>query len=273
MRVPTVNPLVSVITPVYNGSKYIRELIGSVQRQSYKNIEHIVIDDGSTDDGATVRILRSFPQIRWSTRPNRGQYATLNEGIAQAKGEIITIISADDKYAGPDVIGTAVWGFGRNRMYDAVYGDTIRIDENGVALAGEPPRSNPVWMYKYYPGISHCSLLITRDFLMKQDIRFDETLRYVGDYDWILRIIRAGCRFKRIRSPIAMYRYHASQLSLDMTPRRVEELEEMRVRYGKPNPAVAFIVNKWWRGVKLWRTVEVRVCNLLPGGSSMRATK
>jgi glycosyltransferase involved in cell wall biosynthesis len=53
-------PLVSIITPVYNGAEYLDELIQSVLRQDYPNIEHLIIDDGSQDDGATVSVLKKY---------------------------------------------------------------------------------------------------------------------------------------------------------------------------------------------------------------------
>ncbi|MBE3118290.1 MAG: glycosyltransferase, partial [Candidatus Atribacteria bacterium] len=89
-------PLVSIITPVYNGAAFIEELILSVQRQDYPNIEHIIIDDGSRDDGATIAILKRYPHLRWWSRENKGQYATMNEGLEAAKGEFVCFISADD---------------------------------------------------------------------------------------------------------------------------------------------------------------------------------
>ena len=65
-------PLVSIITPVYNGAEYLNEMIQSVQRQDYPNIEHLIIDDGSQDDGATVAILEKYPHLRWWSRENKG---------------------------------------------------------------------------------------------------------------------------------------------------------------------------------------------------------
>ena len=79
-------PLVSIVTPVYNGSLYLEEFIRSVLAQDYPRIEHIVIDDGSTDGGATVEILKRFPHLRWWSRENKGQYPTMNEGFAAADG-------------------------------------------------------------------------------------------------------------------------------------------------------------------------------------------
>ena len=64
-------PLVSIITAVRNGSRYLSALIESVLAQDYPRIEHIVIDDGSDDDDATIRILEQYPHLRWWTRENQ----------------------------------------------------------------------------------------------------------------------------------------------------------------------------------------------------------
>jgi glycosyltransferase involved in cell wall biosynthesis len=82
-------PLISIITPVYNGREYLEELIQSVLNQSYPKIEHLIIDDGSEDGGATLSILKRYPHLRWWSRENKGQYSTMNEGLLEAKGEII----------------------------------------------------------------------------------------------------------------------------------------------------------------------------------------
>ena len=65
--------LVSIITPTCNGAEYLEELIQSVTRQVYPNIEHLVIDDGSQYGGATVAILNRYPHLRWWSRENKGQ--------------------------------------------------------------------------------------------------------------------------------------------------------------------------------------------------------
>jgi glycosyltransferase involved in cell wall biosynthesis len=244
-------PLVSIVTPVYNGSKYIEELITSVLEQDYPRIEHMVIDDGSDDDGATVGILRRYPHLRWWSTKNKGQYATLNEGMMAARGELVTVISADDKYAARVAVSSAVSALASAAEHDAVYGDTVRVDEDGHVVDNEPPRSVPIWLFRYYPGVSHCSLLVRRRFLIERGILFDESCTYFGDYDWIIRLIRSGCRFKRLRKPIAMYRQHALQRSLDVNPARTAELRRLSELHGKLNPIGVFIVNRWWRLTKL----------------------
>ena len=99
-------PFFSIITPVYNGAAFLPDLIASVQAQTFSDYEHIIIDDGSTDDGATIGVLEAVDdsRIHWWTRANRGQYATQNEGIQAARGRWIVVIAADDILAAPDVL-------------------------------------------------------------------------------------------------------------------------------------------------------------------------
>jgi glycosyltransferase involved in cell wall biosynthesis len=92
--------MISVITPVYNGEKYIEDCIKVVVDQNCPNIEHIIIDGGSTD--ATVDIIKkctqSYSHIRWISEKDRGQSDAMNKGIAMAKGNIIAILNVDDFY-------------------------------------------------------------------------------------------------------------------------------------------------------------------------------
>ena len=79
-------PLVSIIIPVYNGSDYLKEAIESALAQTYSNIEILVVNDGSCDDGKTEEIALSYKdRIRYITKPNGGVSSALNLGIAQMK--------------------------------------------------------------------------------------------------------------------------------------------------------------------------------------------
>src|SRR3712207_1545890 len=125
---PRHRPLVSTVTPVFNGSRFLGQLLESVRTQSYPHIEHIVIDDGSNDGGATLDVLRRHPGVRWWTRDNRGQYATLNEGFAAAGGQIMTTISADDFYVNPRAVEEVVDYFQGHSECDLVLGRTRHVD-------------------------------------------------------------------------------------------------------------------------------------------------
>ena len=104
-----------------------RNLILSVRSQNYPNIEHIVIDDGSQDDGATVAILKRYPHLHWWSRENLGQYATMNEGLEAARGEIVCFVSADDLVL-PDAVHRVIEIMQRHPEYDGIAGLTQFID-------------------------------------------------------------------------------------------------------------------------------------------------
>ena len=93
------DPLVSVITPVLNGGSTLELTLRSVAAQKYRNLEHIVIDGGSTDQ--TLDILRRFRSsipFRWVTEKDSGMYSAINKGIAMARGDVLAYLNADDLY-------------------------------------------------------------------------------------------------------------------------------------------------------------------------------
>ncbi len=93
--------LVSIITPIYNGEKYIEECIKSVLNQSYKNIEMIIIDDGSTDNSENIikKYSNSFPYIKYiKCKENKGVWSARNIGIENARGRFIAFLDTDDLY-------------------------------------------------------------------------------------------------------------------------------------------------------------------------------
>jgi len=226
-------PLVSIVTPTFNSARYLEDLLLSVAAQDYPRIEHIVIDDGSSDDGATVALLRRYPAVRWWSRENRGQYATMNEGFRAATGDFITTISADDAYADTRAIGSMAEFMAGHPECDVVHGYTQHRDENGTPLPIQPYQRYPPWMLRYNLGcILHCSLLVRRERLVEDDLFFDESLRYVGDADWLVRLYLKKCRFSRIERYVGAYRHHGQQVTTMATgDRRADALRrEERAR-------------------------------------------
>jgi glycosyltransferase involved in cell wall biosynthesis len=122
-------PRVSIITPSFNKGPYIEETILSVRNQTYKNIEHIIIDGGSTDE--TLSILKKYGNdLTWISEPDNGQSDAINKGWRLAKGDIIAYLNADDTYL-PDAIETAIHFFEENPEIYMLYGDGITTDEKG----------------------------------------------------------------------------------------------------------------------------------------------
>jgi len=206
-------PLVSVITPVNDGAEYLEELIQSVLQQDYPNIEHLIIDDGSQDGGTTLAILQKYDHLRWWSRENKGQYETMNEGLLAAQGEVVCFVSADDVISS-GAITSAMEFLARCPNYDGVFGVTNYIDKRGkIRPYLVPFRKAPISFYPYFAHISHCSLYIRLSSLQKHGLLFDPALRYVGDYDWMIRIHKSGLRIGRLDQELSKVRIHDDQTS------------------------------------------------------------
>jgi len=92
--------MISVITPVYNGERFIEACIQAVIDQQCFNVEHIIVDGGSKDNTVSIieRYAQLHPHIRWISEPDRGQSDAMNKGIAMAKGKVLAILNVDDYY-------------------------------------------------------------------------------------------------------------------------------------------------------------------------------
>src|SRR5581483_2193431 len=91
------SPRISVITPCMNAARYLAEAIESVLREAREDVEHIVVDGGSTDD--TLKVIARYPHLKVIGGPDQGIYDALNKGLALARGAIVGILNADDRYA------------------------------------------------------------------------------------------------------------------------------------------------------------------------------
>jgi glycosyltransferase involved in cell wall biosynthesis len=139
--------LVSIVTPSFNQSKYLPDLIRSVQAQSYRPIEHILIDGASTDE--TIAILRAYEKdshgisVSWQSEPDRGQAHAVNKGFEQAKGEIIGWINSDDVYFHKGVIERVVREFQAHPEVDVIHGNVVKITaDNLISLIWCIPEFN-----------------------------------------------------------------------------------------------------------------------------------
>src|SRR5437762_832816 len=123
-------PLASIVVPVFNGARYLRESLDSIVQQSYPRIEVLVMDDASTD--ATPEIVSSYGnRVKSHRQPcNRGQFGNVNDGIALAQGEFIAVYHADDVYA-PSIVEKEVEFLQRYPEAGAVFSLDVFIDAEG----------------------------------------------------------------------------------------------------------------------------------------------
>ena len=122
--------LVSVITPLYNSERFIRDALQSVLDQTHSNLELLVVDDGSPDDSADVVESMGDPRITVFRQDNRGPCRARNSAIARAKGDYIGFIDHDDHWA-PDKLEKQVAHLEANPTVGVSYGPSAFIDEDG----------------------------------------------------------------------------------------------------------------------------------------------
>lgn len=117
---------VSIITVTHNSAKYLLDCIDSVRSQSFPNIEHIIIDGGSTDGTLDIIRRNEHHVAAWLSEPDRGMYDAINKGIELASGDIVGVLNSDDMFASPHVIKDIVACF-RKTGTDTVYGDLVYV--------------------------------------------------------------------------------------------------------------------------------------------------
>jgi glycosyltransferase involved in cell wall biosynthesis len=210
-------PLVSAIIATYNRAHIVCEAIESILRQSYDNIELIVVDDGSTDN--TQDKLREYDdRIRVVHQSNSGPAAAWNAGINASRGEIIAFLGSDDIWL-PTFVERQVSVLQRCDesvpccLANAVL--SFRIRKHTTAFHNAP--INPVHEEGIWSNVSE--VLTTRFILFGQTVairrgalervRFDESLRYLEDYDLALRLSLQG-PWAFIREPLVVWRQGAS---------------------------------------------------------------
>ena len=206
------NPLVSIVIPVYNGSNYIIEAIDSALTQTYKNIEVIVVNDGSKDDGKTEQIAKSYGnKIRYFKKENGGVSTALNLGIRKMKGEYFAWLSHDDVYY-KDKIEKQISFLHKTGNNECIlYGDIEFINDYGenISFLRVSPKSDNNYEPILFGYINGCTILINKNCLKKSGI-FCEYLYTAQDYDMWFRLAK-DFNFKHIPYILAKSRIHFNQ--------------------------------------------------------------
>ncbi|MBN1427559.1 MAG: glycosyltransferase [Anaerolineae bacterium] len=205
------SPLVTVITPTYNHANYLPEAIESVLSQDYPNIEYIVLDDGSTD--GTRQVLEQYTgRLVWESHSNMGEARTVNKGWQMARGEFVFTLSSDDLML-PGLIDTSVKTMLLYPEALVTYPDWIVIDQLSRQVGYDPvpefSYANMVRWHMCFPGPGSC---IRRRAFALEPMR-DPSLRFVGDFDYFLRLGLHGL-FVHIPQTLAAWREHPSSITV-----------------------------------------------------------
>lgn len=187
----TFQPLVSIVIPVYNGANYLHEAIESALAQTYQYIEVLVVNDGSTDDGATEQVALSFGErIRYFRKENGGVASALNCGIQEMRGDYFSWLSHDDVYYPHKVETQVTFLKDRDDKEIVLYSDFDIIDEKSshkrTIVSGKfRPDQFCIALVLSCP-LHGCDALVPRSCFINSGL-FDESLVTTNDYDMWFR--------------------------------------------------------------------------------------
>lgn len=251
------NPLVSLIMPLYNHEKYIKKSINTILNQSYKKIELIIIDDGSTDKSA--EIVKNFKdkRIKYFYQKNRGVKElnkTINKGFKLSSGSLITMVTSDDFW--PKNRLKKQIGFFKNDNIDLVFGNMAIVDENGKLITYRKPdipdnfnsleKKIKIKNYFYTNYIPQPTTLIRAKALKKINGYIQKKYMYAEDYPTQLNLMMNG-EILYIDQNFSYYRLHENQ----MTNLHLEKMVLSDIRY----------LNEYYRSLSLKKRINTGINN------------
>jgi hypothetical protein len=233
---------VSIIIPAYNAAATLSRTLDSISVQTFGNWEGIVVNDGSTD--STAEIAAAFAaresRIRVINRPNGGESAARNTGVAEATGDWLLFLDADD-WVAPECLERLTAALQSDASLDAVHCGWVRVAADGteVSESFRAPDGDlfPTLARRAAFPVHAC---MVRRALVEEAGRFDTTLRKSPDWDLWQRIARAGAKFGSIPQVLAFYRMTPGSASLEPAEMLRDGLTVLRRGRGAdprvPNP-------------------------------------
>jgi glycosyltransferase involved in cell wall biosynthesis len=211
-----VSPLVSVVIPVFNGERFLREAVQSVLSQKHSPLEVIIVDDGSTD--GTENVARGLPApVRYLHQTNQGPAAARNRGIEQAQGSLIAFADADDLWP-PDKLELQLPCLITDPAIEIVIGriQQVLLGQTQAEEFGEPAFS-----------VNLGSAVIRKSVFERVGL-FDETMRYSEDVDWFMRAREGGAAIMSIDAVTLFYRQHEENMTRGKSTSELNVLKALK---------------------------------------------
>ncbi|MGF1630921.1 MAG: glycosyltransferase family 2 protein [Kiloniellaceae bacterium] len=225
----TRRPLVSVVIPAFNAEATLAETVASAQRQSLSDIEILIVDDASTDATLALahRLAAQDPRVKViAAGDNRGPAGARNLGLAGATGDWIALLDADDAFEAERL--TQLVEMARDCGADLLADNLLLEDEDGRTEPMLPPSETgscaPMSAAEFLLGnlpdparprksYGFLKPLMSRDFLLRHGLRYDEELRFAEDFAFYLACLTAGARFYLSQQPLYRYRLRGDSLT------------------------------------------------------------
>ena len=211
---------ISVITPSFNQGQFIADCIDSVLAQTGVEIEHIVTDAGSTDN--TIEVLRRYPHLIWSSEPDKGMSDGINKGFCKATGDWLMWLNCDD-YLLPGALAKVADFINRHPAADVVHGDCVYVDEDKNPIRRKFDTPVDRWDFLFVG----CCIPSTATFYQRKIIDsghlLDIEYRNCMDWEYYLRLCRAGYHFQYLSAAIADFRLHDESTTQKNLQRMIDE--------------------------------------------------
>ena len=220
-------PLVSIIVNCFNGEVFLKDCLSSIINQNYQNWELIFWDNKSQDESA--KIFKSYEDKRfkyfYSTK-HTTLYEARNLAIENSKGEFISFLDTDDMWA-QNKLDIQIPFFDNPRIglvYSNLYIIKQNIKKKKLYIKNKLP-SGEIYndLIKNY-NVGILTVVMRKFFYQKLKKKFDARFSIIGDFDLFLRLAKL-CEFKSIQKPLAYYRLHTQNLSINSKNKEIEEFE------------------------------------------------
>jgi glycosyltransferase involved in cell wall biosynthesis len=242
-RPPENPPSIAIVTPAYNHGDYIRATIDSVLSQNYPRLNYIVMDGCSTD--GTKDILESYGnQLNWLSEPDDGQADAINIGFRHVSGDIMGWLNSDDLLA-PGTLNYVARFFQENPEIDFVYGLRVTIDKEGseVGRVILPPHDSK--------ALRHGNFIPQETMFWRRRVwetigGVNPKLQFAMDWDFSLRALASGARFKRLPRFLGLFRIYPEQKSQAIVPTGEFESAQLRQTHVKQGYTPADFRRGFW---------------------------
>ncbi len=221
-------PIVSIITVVYNAVNLLEKTIANVLNQSYPHIEYLIIDGGSTDGTLELITKHDHDIAYWVSEPDQGLYDAMNKGIKAATGDYLWFINAGDLIYLPDVTerifsGSPPWA-------DVYYGDTMLVNSNyqEIGLRRLRPPKKLSWK-SFQKGmlVCHQSILVKRSIADAYDLNYQHS----ADFDWVIKALKKADHIYNTKMILAAF-LDGGQSKHNIRSSLQERFHSMKKHYG-----------------------------------------
>ena len=188
----------SIITINYNNAEGLRKTLASVAAQTYRDIEHVIVDAASTDGSIDIikgyADMASYP-VSWSSKKDKGVYNGMNIGIKRATGDYIQILNSGDILAAPDVTERMVEELEKNEYPSILYGNMLKSYDGKTIInrdtCGSGMYTPESFLYFYKGTLNHDCAYIRRDLFDKYGL-YNEEMKICSDWEWYVKAIALG---------------------------------------------------------------------------------